>query len=154
MLVVIEIETKKIRRIIVDNEDYNLIDFYNRGKIVGDISDPVIGISDVSGNTHKLVFRDITDDEFKDGTYAFFKKIKAILISNITVLHNGVEYQGDEESQGRISRAINGLDDVSIIQWKAKNNLFYDLTKNDLIQILSLAIKEQTKIYVNNANLN
>lgn len=149
MLVVIEIETKKIRRIIVDNEDYNLIDLYNRGKIVGDISDPVTGISDVSGNTHKLVFRDITNDEFKDGTYAFFKKIKAILISNITVLHNGVEYQGDEESQSRISRAINGLPENGTIEWKAKDNSKQILTKYDLKEILYLAGQEQTRILFN-----
>lgn len=149
MLVVIEIETKKIRRIIVDNEDYNLIDFYNRGKIVGDISDPVTGISDVNGNTYKLVFRDITEDEFKDGTYAFFKKIKAILISNITVLHNGVEYQGDEESQGRISRAINSLPENCTIEWKAKDNSKQILTKYDLKEILYLAGQEQTRILFN-----
>lgn len=149
MLVVIEIETKKIRRIIVDNEDYNLIDFYNRGKIVGDIFDPVTGISDVSGNTHELVFRDITDDEFKDGTYAFFKKVKAILVSNITISHNGVEYQGDEESQSRMSRAINSLPENGTIEWKAKDNSKQILTKYDLKEILYLAGQEQTRILFN-----
>ena len=149
MLVVIEIETKKIRRIIVDNEDYNLIDFYNRGKIVGDISDPVTGISDINGNTYKLVFRDITDDEFKDGTYAFFKKVKAILVSNITISHNGVEYQGDEESQSRMSRAINGLPENVTIEWKAKDNSKQILTKYDLKEILYLAGQEQTRILFN-----
>ena len=149
MLVVIEIETKKIRRIIVDSEDYNLIDFYNRGKIVGDISDPVTGISDINGNTYKLVFRDITDDEFKDGTYAFFKKVKAILVSNITISHNGVEYQGDEESQSRMSRAINGLPENVTIEWKAKDNSKQILTKYDLKEILYLAGQEQTRILFN-----
>ena len=149
MLVVIEIETKKIRRIIVDNEDYNLIDFYNRGKIVGDISDPVTGISDINGNTYNLVFRDITDDEFKDGTYAFFKKVKAILVSNITISHNGVEYQGDEESQSRMSRAINGLPENVTIEWKAKDNSKQILTKYDLKEILYLAEQEQTRILFN-----
>lgn len=149
MLVVIEIETKKIRRIIVDSEDYNLIDFYSRGKIVGDISDPVTGISDINGNTHKLVFRDITDDEFKDGTYAFFKKVKAILVSNITISHNGVEYQGDEESQSRMSRAINGLPENGTIEWKAKDNSKQILTKYDLKEILYLAGQEQTRILFN-----
>lgn len=149
MLVVIEIETKKIIRIIVDSEDYNLIDFYNRGKIVGDISDPVTGISDINGNTYKLVFRDITDDEFKDGTYAFFKKVKAILVSNITISHNGVEYQGDEESQSRMSRAINGLPENVTIEWKAKDNSKQILTKYDLKEILYLAGQEQTRILFN-----
>lgn len=149
MLVVIEIETKKIRRIIVDSEDYNLIDFYNRGKIVGDISDPVTGISNINGNTHKLVFRDITDDEFKDGTYAFFKKVKAILVSNITISHNGVEYQGDEESQSRMSRAINSLPENGTIEWKAKDNSKQILTKYDLKEILYLAGQEQTRILFN-----
>ena len=149
MLVVIEIETKKIRRIIVDSEDYNLIDFYNRGKIVGDISDPVTEISDINGNTYKLVFRDITDDEFKDGTYAFFKKVKAILVSNITISHNGVEYQGDEESQSRMSRAINCLHENGTIEWKAKDNSKQILTKYDLKEILYLAGQEQTRILFN-----
>lgn len=146
MLVVIDIETKKIKRIILDNEEYNLIDIYQKGRIVGDISDPATGMKNEDGG-NRLVFKELSDDEFKNGTYAFFKEVKSILISNIVVEYNGIEYQGNEESQNRISRAINSLSGIDTIQWKAKDNNLYELNKDDLIEILSLITKEQTKIY-------
>ena len=146
MLVVIEIETKEILRIITDNEEYNIIDFYNRGKIIADIPDPVKCLEFKNGK-NKLIFREILSDEFKTSTYFVFKEIISILIKNIEVSYKGILYQGDETSQDRISRAINGLpNDVTTISWKAKDNSSQELTRLDLKEILFLAIQEQTRI--------
>lgn len=72
------------------------------------------------------------------------------LVKDIEVEYNGVIYQGDETSQDRMSRAINGLpDEVSTIYWKAKDNSVLALNKLDLKKILYLAVQEQTKIWVN-----
>lgn len=72
------------------------------------------------------------------------------LVKDIEVEYNGVIYQGDETSQDRMSRAINGLpDEVSTIYWKAKDNSALALNKLDLKKILYLAVQEQTKIWVN-----
>lgn len=72
------------------------------------------------------------------------------LVKDIEVEYNGVIYQGDETSQDRMSRAINGLpDEVSTIYWKAKDNSVLALNKLDLKKILYLAVQEQTKIWIN-----
>lgn len=69
-------------------------------------------------------------------------------VSNIEVDYNGVMYQGDEESQNRMSRAINGLpDNTTTISWKAKDNSSQELTRVDLKEILFLAGQEQTRIW-------
>jgi len=72
------------------------------------------------------------------------------LVDDIEVTYNNVVYQGDETSQDRMSRAINGLpDDTTIINWKAKDNSTQALTRPELKEILFLAGQEQTKIWFN-----
>ena len=76
------------------------------------------------------------------------KAQRITLVSNIEVIYNNIIYQGDEVSQDRMSRAINGLpDDIITIDWKAKDNSSHILNKVDLKQILYLACQEQTKIW-------
>ncbi len=78
------------------------------------------------------------------------KQNRQILVDNIEVTYKGIVYQGDEKSQDRISRAINGLpSDTATITWKAKDNSSQELTKLDLKEILFLAGQEQTKIWFN-----
>lgn len=79
------------------------------------------------------------------------KSNRLVSVSNIEVEYKGVIYQGDETSQDRMSRAINGLpDNTTIIPWKAKDNSSQLLTRIDLKEILFLAGQEQTKIWFNN----
>lgn len=76
------------------------------------------------------------------------KNNRTTLVKNIEVEYNGVVYQGDETSQDRMSRAINGLpDDTTTISWKAKDNSSQELTRLDLKEILFLAGQEQTRIW-------
>lgn len=78
------------------------------------------------------------------------KNNRQIQVSNIEVKYNGVIYQGDETSQDRMSRAINGLpDDTTTISWKAKDNSSQELNRLDLKEILFLAVQEQTRIWFN-----
>lgn len=61
---------------------------------------------------------------------------------------NNVVYQGDETSQDRMSRAINGLpDNMTTISWKASDNSSHELTRVGLKEILFLAGQEQTRIW-------
>ena len=83
---------------------------------------------------------------------AYLKQISKantqILVKVIEVEYDGVIYQGDETSQDRMSRAINGLpDDIATILWRAKDNSSHQLTRLDLKEILFLAVQEQTKIW-------
>ena len=76
------------------------------------------------------------------------KASRTILVESIEVKYNGIIYQGDETSQDRMSRAINGLpDDIATILWKAKDNSSHELTRLDLKEILFLAVQEQTRIW-------
>ena len=146
MLVVIDIKTKEIMRIIVDNEEYKVIDFYNKGRILGEILDPVVSMTIVDGK-NKLVFRKISDDEFKEGTYKFFKEVRDILVLTIEVTYNGNTYQGDEISQSRMSRAILSMTPEDTIRWKTADNKEVVLTRSDLSEILRLAGQEQTRLW-------
>lgn len=72
------------------------------------------------------------------------------LVSEIEVTYQGIIYQGDETSQDRMSRAINGLpDNTATIYWKAKDNSSQELTRLDLKEILFLAVQKQTLIWLN-----
>lgn len=76
------------------------------------------------------------------------KSNRTTLVENIEVEYNRVVYQGDEISQDRMSRAINGLpDDIATILWKAKDNSSQELTRLDLKEILFMAGQEQTRIW-------
>lgn len=69
------------------------------------------------------------------------------LVSSIEVIYDGIVYQGDEVSQGRMSRVISSMLDTDTIMWKAKDNSKVKLTKIDLTQILRLSTIEQTKVW-------
>lgn len=109
----------------------------------------------------QLEFLELEDAELSDGSYRSLtneelitfiskknKELREILVSSIEVVHNNVIYQGDETSQDRMSRAINGLpDNMTTISWKASDNSSQELTRVDLKEILFLAGQEQTRIW-------
>ena len=103
-----------------------------------------------SNYTYKVENGGVVKTERTDEIYLkqISKANRTTLVENIEVEYNGVVYQGDETSQDRMSRAINGLpDDVTTISWKAKDNSSQELTRLDLKEILFLAGQEQTRIW-------
>lgn len=75
------------------------------------------------------------------------KKTRTSAIAAITVTtQSGNEFQGDEISQQRISRASIVMDDVEVIKWKLKNNTWVDVTKAELEEALKLASDAQTNL--------
>ena len=75
------------------------------------------------------------------------KEYRNNLVSSIEIVYDGIIYQGDEVSQGRMSRVISSMLDTDTIMWKAKDNSKVKLTKIDLTQILRLSTIEQTKVW-------
>jgi hypothetical protein len=66
----------------------------------------------------------------------------------IEVTYNSIIYQGDEESQTRMARAIVALpDDITTIAWTAKDNTVNNLTRLDLQAILLDAGNQQATIW-------
>ena len=105
-----------------------------------------------SNYTYKVENGGVVKTERTDEIYLkqISKTNRTTLVENIEVEYNGTIYQGDETSQDRMSRAINGLpDDVTTISWKAKDNSSQELTRLDLKEILFLAGQEQTRIWFN-----
>ena len=103
-----------------------------------------------SNYTYKVENGGVVKTERTDEIYLkqISKANRTTLVENIEVEYNGTIYQGDETSQDRMSRAINGLpDDVTTISWKAKDNSSQELTRLDLKEILFLAGQEQTRIW-------
>ena len=75
-------------------------------------------------------------------------KIVVTLADTVTVL------DGDEVSQGRISRAILALaDDIATTTWIGANEDVYSLNRPELKEALALAGEAQTAIWVNYATL-
>jgi len=70
------------------------------------------------------------------------KEIKEIKVQ----ISNGAILDGDEISQGRISRTLSVIGDKTI-KWVADNGV-YDLVKSDLEEALLLAGQEQTEIWI------
>ena len=105
-----------------------------------------------SNYTYKVENGGVVKTERTDEIYLkqISKANRATLVENIEVEYNGTIYQGDETSQDRMSRAINGLpDDTTTISWKAKDNSSQELNRLDLKEILFLAGQEQTRIWFN-----
>ena len=77
-----------------------------------------------------------------------FKSQRQEAVDNIEVTYEGTIYQGDEVSQGRMSRAILALpDDTTTTLWIAKDNTPMQLTRVDLSSILRLAGEAQTVLW-------
>lgn len=132
-------EAKSIGQAWVDTQDdLELIDIEN----------PVSNYIEKEDGTIEAVFRELLDEELLPFVLKEKKELRTLLVANIEVEYNGIVYQGDETSQDRISRAINGLpDDTTTISWKAKDNSSKELTRLDLKEILFLAVQEQTRIW-------
>ena len=78
-----------------------------------------------------------------------FKAQRQEAVDNLEVTYEGTIYQGDEVSQGRMSRAILALpDDTTTTLWIAKDNTPMQLTKVDLSSILRLAGEAQTVLWI------
>ena len=78
-----------------------------------------------------------------------FKAQRQEAVDNLEVTYEDTIYQGDEVSQGRMSRAILALpDDTITTLWIAKDNTHIQLTKVDLSSILRLAGEAQTVLWI------
>lgn len=103
-------------------------------------------------NKGGIVEPEFTLEELAEKQYqeelAAWKQQRQIAVDNIEATYNGVVYQGDEVSQTRMSRAIAALpDDVTTIDWVAKDNSVQQWNKGDLQAILLDAGMQQSAIW-------
>lgn len=103
-------------------------------------------------NNGGIVEPEFTPEESAEKQYqeelTSWKQQRQVAVDNIEVTYNNVVYQGDEVSQTRMSRAIAALpDDVTTIDWVAKDNSVRQLNKGDLQAILVDAGIQQSAIW-------
>jgi len=80
--------------------------------------------------------------------YSTWKESRKLAVESIEVIYDQVVYQGDEISQGRMSRSIAALpDDVMTVLWIAKDNSVHPLNKAQLKAILLDAGTKQSAIW-------
>jgi hypothetical protein len=79
------------------------------------------------------------------------KAARQVAVDNIKVTtQTGCTFDGDEISQGRMSRAIIALDAAgqASTTWVLSNNVPTTVTRTDLVEALVLAGQEQTRLWM------
>lgn len=97
---------------------------------------------------------EINQEKAKEQATLIWKQQRQIKVDNIIVTYNDIEYQGDETSQTRISRAIIGLNALNMqngtdnrVPWTALDNSEHLLNVTDLSTILLFAGQEQSRLW-------
>ena len=77
------------------------------------------------------------------------KQVREHLVSELTVItSNGKVFDGDENSQNRMSRAIIGMSDTDSIKWVLADDSISDVTKSELVEALYLSGQKQSELWV------
>jgi len=121
---------------IVAQRDSDVICF-----IIGDIEGfknsnivyTILDLNDLSG------FREMNRGQYIDKKWLRAYEVENIIIDN---------FQGNEESQTRMARAILVMEDSDFISWKLADNTFANVSKLELATALRLAGELQTQIWV------
>jgi hypothetical protein len=80
--------------------------------------------------------------------YEQWKLDRADAVSKITVEVDGMIFDGDEDSQTRMSRAIVSMNDSETTLWKLNNNTVAIVSKAQLQSALRLAGENQTQLWM------
>lgn len=77
------------------------------------------------------------------------KRVRAKSVSAIVVTtQSGKSFDGDEVSQGRMARAVVGMDDDDSIEWVLSDNTVTSVSKSELREALRLAGAAQSAMWV------
>lgn len=77
-----------------------------------------------------------------------FKLQRTEAVRGIKVEVNGMTFDGDEVSQGRMARSLVGMKDDELITWVLSDNSSAQVSKSDLLEALRLAGLKQTELWV------
>ena len=67
----------------------------------------------------------------------------------IVTIKSGKSFDGDEESQNRIVRALSRVSSTGTLSWKLADNTIVEVSKIELQEALDLATQTQDKIWLN-----
>lgn len=75
------------------------------------------------------------------------KQERAEAVSKIVVEVDGMKFDGDETSQGRMARSAVAMTEEETITWVLHDNTIAQVTKAQLLQALRLSGEEQTRLW-------
>ena len=87
-------------------------------------------------------------EKTKEELLQIAKNSRKSAIDNVVVTVDGMEFDGNEISQERMSRVISVLKDNESILWVLHNNTVASVTKEQLQSALRLAVQEQTLLWI------
>lgn len=77
------------------------------------------------------------------------KAIRAVKVSSIVVsTQAGNTFDGNEEAQNRMARALAGMDDADVVPWVLADNSIVSVGKAELREALRLSGQAQTELWV------
>lgn len=88
-----------------------------------------------------------TQEELEAQALAQAKQERAEEVSKIVVEVDGMKFDGDETSQGRMARSAVAMNDEETITWVLHDNTIAQVTKSQLLQALRLSGEEQTRLW-------
>ena len=88
-----------------------------------------------------------TAEELAEQALAQAKVERAEAVAKIVVEVDGMKFDGDETSQGRMARSAVAMNDEETIVWVLHDNAIAQVTKAQLLQALRLAGEEQTRLW-------
>jgi hypothetical protein len=81
------------------------------------------------------------------GTIEQKKKVRSRKVERIIVEVDGIPFDGDETSQGRMTRAVLVLDPLEATLWMCADNVPRVVTREQFRQALRLAGEAQTQVW-------
>ena len=88
-----------------------------------------------------------TQEELAEQALVQAKAERAEAVSKIVVEVDGMMFDGDETSQGRMARSAVAMNDEETIVWVLHDNTIAQVSKAQLLQALRLAGEEQTRLW-------
>ena len=88
-----------------------------------------------------------TQEELDAQALAQAKVERAEAVAKIVVEVDGMKFDGDETSQGRMARSAVAMTDDETITWVLHDNTIAQVTKVQLLQALRLSGEEQTRLW-------
>lgn len=97
---------------------------------------------------YALPSQEAIDAALAEEAYQAFKAERTQKVRNIVVSVDGMEFNGDEDSQNRMARAVAAADSIEeTINWRLANNTAALVTAAQLKQALKRAGEAQTTIW-------
>ena len=88
-----------------------------------------------------------TQEELAEQALVQAKQERAEAVSKIVVEVDGMKFDGDETSQGRMARSAVAMNDEETIVWVLHDNTIAQVSKAQLRQALRLSGEEQTRLW-------